>query len=83
MEDLENLFTQGSDKYPKTVAEAYNLLINWKQNPQNYMRVVDNTHDGTMFVTAGTDIGESAGFTGKCWICKQSGHRKNECPQRI
>jgi hypothetical protein len=74
MEDLENSFTQGSDKYPKTMGEAYNLLVNWKQNPQNYMHVVDNTHDGTMFVTTITDVGGDSVFHGKCWICKQAGH---------
>jgi hypothetical protein len=82
MEDLKNSFTQGSDKYLKAMGEAYNLLVNWKQNPQNYMRVVDNTHDGAMFVTTITDAGGDSGFHGKCWICKQSGHRKSKCPMQ-
>jgi hypothetical protein len=46
MEDLENFYVQGMDKFPKTMADAYNLLVNWKQNPQNYMRVVDGSMDG-------------------------------------
>jgi hypothetical protein len=80
IEDLENSFTQGVDKFPKTMVDAYNLLVNWKQNPMNYMRVVDSSTDGAMFVTDGGD--DDAGFTGKCWSCKQTGHRKNQCPLR-
>jgi hypothetical protein len=80
IEDLENSYTQGDDKFPKTMTEAYNLLVNWKQNPQNYMRVVDSAaHEGTMFVTDGTDQ-DNVHFQGKCWICKETGHKKNDCP---
>jgi hypothetical protein len=71
MEDLENSFTQGIDKFPKTMVDAYNLLVNWKQNPMNYMRMVDGSVDGTMFVTDGNDHGDESrqtalGFMGKC-----------------
>ena len=31
IDDLENVFLQNRNHYPKTVAEAYNLLTNWKQ----------------------------------------------------
>jgi hypothetical protein len=82
LEDLENSYTQGVDKYPKSMVDAYNLLVNWKQNPMNYMRVVDSSMDGAMFVTAGDSKGNAVGetgFTGKCWLCKQAGHRKNQC----
>jgi hypothetical protein len=80
LEDLENSFTQGSDKFPKNMTDAYNILVNWKQNPQNYLRVVDGSSDGAMFVTDGIQSTESSGFAGKCWLCKETGHRKNECP---
>jgi hypothetical protein len=83
LEDLENSYTQGDDKFPKVMTDAYNLLVNWKQNPMNYMRVVDSAQDGAMFVTDGAETNDSnTGFPGKCWICKQTGHRKNECPMR-
>ncbi len=32
IEDLENDFIQGQDRYPKTVTSAYNSLVHWKQN---------------------------------------------------
>jgi hypothetical protein len=31
IEDLENDYIQGRNHYPTTVADAYNLLTNWKQ----------------------------------------------------
>lgn len=40
IEDLENSYTQGDDKYPKNLTDAYKLLINWKQDPRNLMQVV-------------------------------------------
>lgn len=80
IEDLENLYTQGTDKFPKSMTDAYNLLVNWKQNPLNYMRVVDSVSDGAMFVTDGMQ--SSKGFAGRCWICKQTGHKKTECPMK-
>ena len=38
IENLENEFLQGRNNYPKTVTSAYNLLINWKQDPRNLLR---------------------------------------------
>jgi hypothetical protein len=36
LEDLENSFMQGIDKFLKMMMKAYNILVNWKQNSQNY-----------------------------------------------
>lgn len=40
VEDLENSYTQGQDKYPKTMTDTYKLLVNWKQDPRNLVQVV-------------------------------------------
>ena len=39
-EDLENAYTQGDDKYPSDLTDAYKLLTNWKQDPRNLVQVV-------------------------------------------
>jgi hypothetical protein len=44
------------------------------------VRVVDGSSDGAMFVTNGVQTTETAAFAGKCWLCKETGHRKSECP---
>ena len=33
LEKLENDFTTGNDSYPKTLTDAYNMLLEWKDNP--------------------------------------------------
>ena len=35
LEDLENDFTQGVDRYPKSRVDAHHVLVNWKQDPRN------------------------------------------------
>jgi hypothetical protein len=52
IEDLENDYTQGGCKYPVTMTESYNLLMHWKQDPKNVMRMVGATSDGVAFVTS-------------------------------
>ena len=39
LEDLENDFTQGVDRYPKSRVDAHHVLANWKQDPQNLVRL--------------------------------------------
>ncbi len=56
MEDLGNNFIQGQDQYPKTNIGAYNLLVHWKQNPQNLMRAFGTTTgDGIAFANVGKE----------------------------
>ena len=33
LEKLENDFTAGNDNYPKTLTDAYNMLLEWKDDP--------------------------------------------------
>jgi hypothetical protein len=49
IEDLENSFIQGNDKYPTEVTEAYNLLLHWKQDPRFVAR-------GKPFTTVETEL---------------------------
>jgi hypothetical protein len=37
IEDLENNFLQGQDRWPKTLTVAFSLLMNWKQTTMQVM----------------------------------------------
>jgi hypothetical protein len=62
IEDLENDYTMANDKYPKSMTEAYNLLVYWKQDPRNLMRVLGTSSDGVAF----TNVGRDRGHIKKC-----------------
>ena len=47
LQQVENDYLQGQDKYPKTVEEAHNVLTNWKQEPRGMM--LGGANDGVMF----------------------------------
>ena len=49
LEKLENDFTAGNDNYPKTLSNAYNMLLEWKDDPRLLMRMAGN--DGISFAT--------------------------------
>ena len=49
LEKLENDFNAGNDNYPKTLTDAYNMLLEWKDDPRLLMRMAGN--DGISFTT--------------------------------
>jgi siderophore synthetase component len=59
IEDLENDFTQRRNNYPKTLVDAYNLLVHWKQDPWNLMRVLGTNNDGVAFANVDADEASS------------------------
>ncbi len=84
IEDLENDFTE--DQYPKIVTAAYNLLVHWKQNPQNpqnLMRVLGTPGgSGVAFTNMGEEDGTTLANVGAkkdksgitCYNCNEKGH---------
>ena len=50
LEDLENDFTQGVDRYPNSRVDAHHVLANWKQDPRNLVRLTGG-NDGVQFTT--------------------------------
>ena len=50
IQDLENEFTQGVDKYPKTLTDAYYLLLNWKHDPKYLMNMLGSTEQGVALI---------------------------------
>ena len=82
IEDLENNFLQGRNHYPTTVAAAYNLLTNWKQERSGWRAP---TAEGVAF--ANVDEKQSKGPVRNksnviCHRCDKKGHYANECPER-
>jgi hypothetical protein len=55
VEDLENAYLQGQNKYPTTMTAAYHLLTNWKQDPRNLIRNVGPINDGVAFANIDED----------------------------
>ena len=54
LEKLENDFTAGNNNYPKTLTDAYNMLLEWKDDPRLLMRMAGN--DGISFATNALDV---------------------------
>ena len=93
IEDIENAMVQGNDTYPKTVNDAYNLLLHWKHNPRNVMRALNMSAMGGAFMQDGEEeergsVHANNGRQGKdkshikCFRCKKMGHYANECPDK-
>ena len=81
IEDLENDYLQGHNHYPTTVADAYNLLANWKQERAGW-RVP--TADRVAF--ANIDRKETKIPCDKshitCQRCDKKGHYASACPEK-
>jgi hypothetical protein len=94
IENLENDFTQGQDRYPKTLTAAYSLLTNWKQAVH---KSLGPANDGMSFTNVDGDgnTEHSLNNNGRnsvsrlqwlkdkvnitCHKCQEKGHYANEC----
>jgi hypothetical protein len=72
--DLENDFTKGTNLYPKTITEAYNLIVNyWQSKPS--VRIF-NDSEGITFTTIDTKPytkSERDTTKVKCFNCNKKG----------
>jgi hypothetical protein len=53
IKDLENNFIQGVDNYPPTLQQAYTLLVHWKQDPRNMVRLMGGVNNSIAFTNVG------------------------------
>jgi hypothetical protein len=88
-EDLENEYTKGSNHYPKTITEAYKLIVNYRQaKPSGRLYSdtegvafanVESTKQPTRRPPTATppDIA-----TIQCYNCNKMGHYSNKYPKK-
>ena len=91
LEDLEKDFMQGRDNYPTSLQQAYSLLVHWKQDPCNIVRLIGGTNDRMAFTNVGSkDSGQSGGSSGmnqgqvehwRCYNCGEVGHISHNCTE--
>jgi hypothetical protein len=75
VEDTENAYIQKDDKYPKSLTEAYHLLLHWKQDPKNLMQVLGSANDGVAFANVGDDTKPTKDCPHiTCYNCRKKGH---------
>jgi hypothetical protein len=72
---------QKDDKWPKTLDEAYNILVHWKQDPKNLMQVLGSTSDGVSFVNIGDDDKQKDHSHITCFNCGKKGHYSSSCTE--
>lgn len=96
IEDLENTYVQGIDRYPESLDKAYTLLMFWKHDPRNTARMLGSSSDGIAFAQSDSDDGTVFAQSGApndynkpvkdlshitCFSCNKKGHYASKCPK--
>jgi Zinc knuckle len=58
---------------------AYTLLVYWKQDPKNVVRLIGGIGDGLSFMNLGHQSGTQKEVI--CYKCKKKGHVVRNCPE--
>jgi hypothetical protein len=77
VEDLWNNYLMGQDNYPKNLNQAYNLLVNWQQDPQNMVHYGAGPNDGVVFAHCGDKDEQSDDEEGTTLVQETTRHRKS------
>jgi Zinc knuckle len=81
LEEMENSYIQGVNKYPKTLNEAHTLLTYCKNAPMNN-KGVGNDSDGVAFTQSGERRRGRVLSNITCYTCGKKGHISTHCPNK-
>jgi hypothetical protein len=79
LDELENDFTKGTDKYPDSVTKAYNLVVNHK-GQQHVVSCIVNDSEAVSFANVDLKKAPPDITTIKCYACQKMVHYASECP---
>ena len=79
---------QGQDNYWPMVQQAYSLLVHWKQDLKNIIRLIGGVNDSLAFMNVGTEAvghtsGNGSGQQWWCFNCNRFGHIAQACPDPL
>ena len=86
VEDMENNYLHNIDTFPESLIKSYTLMLHYKQDPRNSVKVVGTVSDGISFAT--TNDSKKDGKQAKdishitCFHCNEKGHYASNCPNK-
>jgi hypothetical protein len=98
LEDLQNNYLMGQNNYPTNLTEAYNLVVNWRQDPRNMVHYGAGPNDGVVFAhhTEGDEEDDGEVILANngasnvkpnknhitCFNCNKRGHYHTQCLEK-